>query len=335
MDKATKNKLWLMVIIALVIIGMLLTIVFNQLIPFLSSKKELANQNIVGDTEKIEDDTGYTYLGKEEVFNSNLLSKEEFKSQLNIGNYSNNVSTTKILTGISNIELFNNYLIEPINENSILSILDEKYKTEKKIDSNNVKHLAGQYTFIPIGTSASLVNNTAETFIFYGYRVNEIDKIAKEYGYIVTFNYVVKAFSIAPYEFQELKDLLETKELKANANIEQNIYNKLSFLEDSAKNYSKEVIRQFKYNTKYMPELAYVELDNEYSNKFGSAKAYQIYINKNKEKFDAIEVSTSIKKVSEGIITYTCTDRNQNKYFITTKEKDFFDFKIKFSNIIL
>ena len=335
MNKATKNKLWLMVIIALVIIGMLLAIVFNQVIPFLSSKKELATQNIVEEVEEIEEDTVYTYLGKEEVFNSTLLSKEDFITELNIGNYSRDISNTKILTGISKIELLNNYLIEPINDNSILSVLDEKYKTTKKINSNNLKDLAGEYTFIPIGTSVSLVNRLVETFIYYGYRVNENDKTAKEYGYLVTFNYETRAFSIAPYEFQELKDLLAAKESMVNENIEVNSYNELSFVEDTAKNCSKEIIKQFKYNTKYMPELASSELDSEYSNKFGSTKAYQIYVNKNKEKFDAIEVYTSIKKISEGTITYTCTDNNQNKYYITTKEKDFFNFKIKFSNIIL
>ena len=335
MDKATKNKLWLMVIIALVIIGMLLAIVLNQVIPFLSSKKELANQNIINEVEEIEEGTEYIYLGKEEVFTSNLPSKEDFIAQLNISNNSNSISTTKLLTGISKIDLFNNYLIEPINDNSILSVLDEKYKTAKKINSDNLKEFAGEYTFIPVGTSVSLVNNLVETFIYYGYRVNENDKTAKEYGYLVTFDYETRAFSIAPYEFQELKDLLATKESKVNANITINSYNELSFVEDTPKNCAAEMIRQFKYNTKYMPELAYAELDSEYSNKFGSTRAYQIYVNKNKEKFDAIEVYTSVKKLSEGTITYTCTDYNQNKYYITTNEKDFFDFKIKFSNIIL
>lgn len=335
MDKATKNKLLLMVIIALVIIGMLLAIVFNQVIPFFSSKKELANQNIVEVAEEVEEDTAYTYLGKEEVWDSNLLSKEEIELQLNIKNYSKNISIKKILTGISDIELLNKNLIEPINYNSILSILDENYKTNKKIDSNNVKELAGEYTFIPIGTSALPVSMTVETFIYYGYRVNETDKTAKEYGYLVTLNYVNRTYSVAPYELQELKDLLASKENKINTDIKLNSYNELTIVEDSAKNCSKEIIKQFKYNTKYMPELAYAELDSEYSSKFGSTKAYQIYVNKNKEKFDAIEVYSSIKKPNNEIIDYTCTDKDQNKYYITTKEKDFFDFKIKFSNIIL
>lgn len=333
MDKSTKNKLWLLVIIAFVIIGMLLAIVFNQAIPFISSKKEETKNNTV--IELDDKAEGYTYLGKEEASKSNLLSKDEMKKQLDIGRFSNNISIKKYLTGISNIDLLNNYLMEPVDEKSILSVLDENYKTDKNINSSNVKELVGEYTFIPIGTSAFAKNDNVETFIYYGYRVNETEKAASEYGYLVTFNYVAETFSLAPYEFQELKSILSKKETITNKNIVLNEYNRLIITDDSAERCASETLKLFKYNAKFLPELAFSELDTEYSNKFGSAKAFSKYIENNEERFDAIAVDKSIQKKSDGKITYTCTDKKQNVFYITSSENDFFDFKIKFSNIIL
>ena len=333
MDKSTKNKLWLMVIIAFTIIGMLLTIIINQALPFLSSKKN--NVQVNNTIELNNEAEGYTYLKEVELNKANLLTKDEQRRQLDIERFQNNIQMKKYLTGISKIDLLNNYLIEPVDEKSILSLLDDNYKNTKEINSNNIKDFAGEYTFVPFGASLFNKNSFSEIFIYYGYRINELTETAEDYGYIIRFCDSEGTFSVAPYEFQELKDVISKNEIDTQIIIKLNQYNQLILVDDTPEICAAETLKIFKNNANYIPVLAYEELEEEYAHKFGSAKAFSTYIEKNEEKFEEIEVVSVTKKEVGGEITYSCNDKNKNSFYIRTNENDFFDFKIKFSNIIL
>ena len=333
MDKrSNKIFLWLIIITAFVILIVTIYKAFNQFNFLGRDKKEEKEEQVVSMAQNTASE--YVYLKDKSAMEQSLLSKQEQKDELNINKFESRNTSNIYITGISYINIFNKNLNYPISKNVINSMLDEKFKVDKKINDEILDGFAGEYTFIPYGICELIQDSNLEKYLFYGYRVNEIEKTAEDYGYILTFNLSSSAFSIAPYTFNELKDVISKEDDYTNNIVSLNEYNRINIVDDTPEKDCNEIFRLFKYNAIYNYELAFDELEAEYSKKFGSSKAFSTYVESNQSKLESIQIESSTYKKDNETITYTCMDQNKNSFYIITNEKDFFDFKIQFSNII-
>lgn len=331
--RSNKIFLWLIIITAFVILVVTIIRAFNQFnILGVTSKDEKKEEQVVSKAQNTASE--YVYLKDKSAMDQSLLSKQEQKNQLNINRFeSKNISSTYV-RGISFINIFNKNLNYPISKNVINAMLDEKFKVDKKINDEILDGFAGEYTFIPYGICELIQDSNLEKYLFYGYRVNEIEKTAEDYGYILTFNNSSSAFSLAPYTFNELKAIISKEDDYTNNAVSLNEYNSINVINDNPEKDCNEVLKLFKYNAIYNYELAFDELEEDYSKKFGSSKAFSTYVESNQSKLESIQIESSTYKKDNETITYTCMDQNKNSFYIITNEKDFFDFKIQFSNII-
>ena len=331
--RSNKIFLWLIIITAFVILVVTISRAFNQFsFLVIANKDEEKEEKVVSTSQNTASE--YVYLKDKSAIEKSLLSKQEQKNQLNINRFESKNTSDIYVTGISLINIFNKNLKYPISKNVINSMLDEKFKVDKKINDEILDGFAGEYTFIPYGICELIQENNLNKYLFYGYRVNEIEKTAEDYGYILTLNYSSSAFSIAPYNFNELKDVVSKEDGYTNNAVSLNEYNNINSVNDTPERDCNELFKLFKYNAIYNYELAFDELEAEYSKKFGSSKAFFTYAESNQSKLESIQIESSTYKKNNEIITYTCIDQNKNSFYIITKEKDFFDFKIQFSNII-
>ena len=330
--RSNKIFLWLIIITAFVILVVTIIRAFNQFNFLDITNKDEKKEQVISKAQNTASE--YVYLKDKSVIEQTLLSKQKQKDELNINKFESRNTSNIYITGISYINIFNKNLNYPISTNVINSMLDEKFKKDKNIDDETLKEFAGEYTFIPYGICEIFQESNLNKYLFYGYRVNEIKNTAENYGYIITLNHSASAFSIAPYTFNELKDVISKEDSYTNNLLSLNEYNRINIVDDTPEKDCNEIFRLFKYNVIYNYELAFDELEAEYSKKFGSSKAFFTYVESNQSKLESIQIESITYKKENEIITYRCIDQNKNSFYIITNEKDFFDFKIQFSNII-
>ena len=221
----------------------------------------------------------------------------------------------------------------------IISCLDKNYVQKKGLKQDDLEGVEfGNFQFIPTSAYYSIQENY--NLIVYGYLINKESNTTEEYGYLVEMSYKNKSFAILPYDELKDKNLLniglnKTIEIEAYE-IEKNDYNILSPIVADDSNIAEFLLNQFKNNALYKPEIAFEQLDSDYASKFGDAKKFKQYVEKNKNKIESISISNlELVNQNNGNVLYKCYDSEGEPFYIQYSSSDFFKILFKFSNITI
>lgn len=222
----------------------------------------------------------------------------------------------------------------------LVNLLDKSQIDLLGINKDNAYSYAGFFNFVTQSGYRLQGDFDTTSIILYGYRINLANNTFEDYSYAVRFDSSSKTYSIFTNDYLTQKGFstitygqkiqLYDSELSNNGN---NIFR---FINSNSYDIAQDYLNTFKINAVCKPELAYKELNEEYATKFGSVEMFQDYINNNQEKLNTIVVNGCNKVTSGGNDKYVCQDSMGNVFTIlATPERDIFNFKIEFSNIIL
>ncbi len=222
----------------------------------------------------------------------------------------------------------------------LVNLLDKSQIELLGINKDNAYFYAGFFNFVTQSGYKLQGDFDTTSIILYGYRINLANNTFEDYSYAVRFDSSSKTYSLFTNDYLTQKGFstitygqkiqLYDSELSNNGN---NIFR---FINSNSYDIAQDYLNTFKINAICKPELAYKELNEEYAIKFGSVEMFQNYINNNQEKLNAIVVNGCNKVTSGGNDKYVCQDSMGNVFTIlATPERDIFNFKIEFSNIIL
>lgn len=333
-----KNNYYTLISIGIIVIILILIFVI------IINSKSAINGSFIRGINNVND----TNRTKEMIAND---ASEERAMQKSSGTFYRINNWNSYLDGISCINSYNNsitnlydqkngklsYKLDYEPDEELLKTLDKSYISKKGLSLKNIDTLAtGEYSFVPTSAYYSIQSNY--NLLVFGYLINKESNTTEEYGYLVEMNYIVNTYSIIP--FDEVKDMGladikdgTTKSIQ-NERIEEGA--KLFPTTASDRTIANHLLTVFKNNAVYKPELAFNQLDKEYSNKFGNAEGFKQYIEQNKDKLKKISLSNVEKQTTGGgYVLYKCYEDGNTSYYIQYSENDFLEISLKFSNIIL
>lgn len=353
MYKKTEKSLSLV----LIIIILLFLIAISCII--IKNKKEsmaIANnsaQEVINSVDNTTEETAKEYDFSETDDDTEDAEDEE-DDQSSLGNMELLTSRNEYLSAKQCIAEFNyitsklaykmNNQLEPGDNQDygqlLVNLLDKSQIELLGVNKDNAYSYAGFFNFITQSGYRLQGDFDTTSIILYGYRINLANNTLEDYCYAVRFDLSSKTYSIFTNDYLTQKGFstitygqkiqLYDSELSNNGN---NIFR---FINSNSYDIAQDYLNTFKTNAICKPELAYKELNDEYATKFGSAEMFQNYINNNPEKLNAIVVNGCNKVTSGEYDKYVCQDSTGNVFTIlATPERDIFNFKIEFSNIIL
>ena len=356
MYKKTEKSLSLV----LIIIILLFLIAISCII--IKNKKEsiaIANnsaQEVIDSVDTAEEpfeESGFNET-TEDAINDEEYEEDEEDDQSSLGNLELLTSRNEYLSAKQCIAEFNyitsklaykmNNQLEPGDNQDygqlLVNLLDKSQIDLLGINKDNAYSYAGFFNFVTQSGYRLQGDFDTTSIILYGYRINLANNTLEDYSYAVRFDSSSKTYSIFTNDYLTQKGFstitygqkiqLYDSELSNNGN---NIFR---FINSNSYDIAQDYLNTFKINAICKPELAYKELNEEYAIKFGSVEMFQNYINNNQEKLNAIVVNGCNKVTSGGYDKYVCQDSMGNVFTIlATPERDIFNFKIEFSNIIL
>lgn len=161
---------------------------------------------------------------------------------------------------------------------------------------------------------------TYEEAIYYTYGVILKDGSNKvEDCYMkINIDFQNSTFSMEPLKIEEYNkakngEINQIESMNITLN-ESNQYNSQSF---STEKMTKRYIKDYIFKMKYMPEVAFKLLDEEYRNKkFSNLDEFKNYVQKNSDRFDNFVLKSYGKEIEGNMTQYVATDTNDYYYQI-------------------
>lgn len=140
-----------------------------------------------------------------------------------------------------------------------------------------------------------------------------------------------KTFAVSPLTQKKYDNELEGKDNKEVKNIEENKYNKFTYMSVSDMTKAITIFNDYSEAMKDDPKKAYNMLNEEYKKKkFGSFEEYIKYIENRGNNFILSEYSVNEKS---DYTDYSCIDQNGNKYFF--REKSVMNYEVMLDNYVI
>lgn len=309
------------IIIILVIIIIIIVIVLLSL--FLSDKKE---------KERIEESYSDERIDYNNVQTESVTSSISFYSVVDcVRKYFDTINkNNSVYYGYNDEREYVKIIDDETIKQNIYNLLSEKYIKDKKITVNNVfehvENITEQVMFTPLKMDV-LKGENSNVYSVYGFIQNMDYKYIKDINIIVHQDEHNSTFAIEQIEEKNTRNsndiLLEQSNLRIQ-NKENNVYSNPKVNEEYI---AKSYFETFKRMLLAKPETSYKILNEEYKKKrFGNYEKYRIYIEKNRKKFESIDLKKYRFDDSKGYTEYVCLDQEKNFYIF--KEKAFFDFDV-------
>lgn len=140
-----------------------------------------------------------------------------------------------------------------------------------------------------------------------------------------------KIFAISPLTQKKYDNEVKEKGNKEVINIEENKYNKFTYVQISDMTKAITIFNDYSETMKDDPRKAYNMLNEEYrEKKFGNFEEYIKYIENRENNFILSEYSVNEKG---DYIDYSCIDQNGNKYFF--REKSVMNYEVMLDNYVI
>lgn len=252
-------------------------------------------------------DENNTVVNNGEQSNQNELAK-------------NSIEETNIYTILAIDNIIQNMFdyMRDNNKQALYNITDSNYVQKNNITTDNATSIYINVQKYYIQEVYVFQTNTRAEYYTYGFILKKGDSKAENYYLKINRDLKNSTFSIEPLKEEEYKKAKngEINQIE-NVEIKENSYNKYNYNLYSSKDVVKRYIKDYIFKMKYMPEVAFNLLDEEYRNKkFSNLDEFKNYVQKNSDRFDNFVLKSYGKEIEGNMTQYVATDTNDYYYQI-------------------
>lgn len=207
-------------------------------------------------------------------------------------------------------------------EQSLINMLDAEYINSKQITINNVLENLPKYTEeLEVTISDMYVNDKTErisAYVVSGDLRGKSSNTISKFKVIIKLDKINKAFKILPQSYVEEKyiSLENGNSIKIDVpeEITKNMDNIYEIKNINEETYTTDLFNRYKNELIYNRELAYQELDKEYSKaKFSNFNEYDTYVKNNIRNIALGKLDKYQKTIENGYTQYVLVDTKRKK----------------------
>lgn len=204
------------------------------------------------------------------------------------------------------------------NKQALYNITETNYIKKNNISTDNVITIYENIEKYYIQEMCAFETSTMSEYYTYGFILKENNDKPENYYFKVCKDSSNSTFSVSPLKIDEYNKAKEGKINKTeNESIKSNLYNKYNYNLYSGKDVAEKYINDFIFKMKYIPDVAFGTLDEEYRNKkFSNIDEFKSYIKNNSERFDDFIIRSYGREATENITNYEVEDINNYYYKI-------------------
>ena len=275
-----------------IIISLLVLLIILSIILIILIKQNNIDENLLPNNE----------LANTKVYASNSVKENNIYTILAIDNVIQNVI---------------DYAKES-NKQALYNITETNYIKKNNISTDNVITIYENIEKYYIQEMCAFETSTMSEYYTYGFILKENNDKPENYYFKVCKDSSNSTFSVSPLKIDEYNKAKEGKINKTeNESIKSNLYNKYNYNLYSGKDVAEKYINDFIFKMKYIPDVAFGTLDEEYRNKkFSNIDEFKSYIKNNSERFDDFIIRSYGREATENITNYEVEDINNYYYKI-------------------
>lgn len=233
---------------------------------------------------------------------------------------SNSVKENNIYTILAIDNVIQNVIdyAKESNKQALYNITETNYIKRNNISTDNVITIYENIKKYYIQEMYAFETSTMSEYYTYGFILKENNDKPENYYFKVCKDSSNSTFSVSPLKIDEYNKAKEGKINKTeNESIKSNLYNKYNYNLYSGKDVAEKYINDFIFKMKYIPDVAFGTLDEEYRNKkFSNIDEFKSYIKNNSERFDDFIIRSYGREATENITNYEVEDINNHYYKI-------------------
>ena len=233
---------------------------------------------------------------------------------------SNSVKENNIYTILAIDNVIQNVIdyAKESNKQALYNITETNYIKRNNISTDNVITIYENIEKYYIQEMCAFETSTMSEYYTYGFILKENNDKTENYYFKVCKDSSNSTFSVSPLKIDEYNKAKEGKINKTeNESIKSNLYNKYNYNLYSGKDVAEKYINDFIFKMKYIPDVAFGTLDEEYRNKkFSNIDEFKSYIKNNSERFDDFIIRSYGREATENITNYEVEDINNYYYKI-------------------
>lgn len=233
---------------------------------------------------------------------------------------SNSVKENNIYTILAIDNVIQNVIdyAKESNKQALYNITETNYIKRNNISTDNVITIYENIEKYYIQEMCAFETSTMSEYYTYGFILKENNDKPENYYFKVCKDSSNSTFSVSPLKIDEYNKAKEGKINKTeNESIKSNLYNKYNYNLYSGKDVAEKYINDFIFKMKYIPDVAFGTLDEEYRNKkFSNIDEFKSYIKNNSERFDDFIIRSYGREATENITNYEVEDINNYYYKI-------------------
>lgn len=233
---------------------------------------------------------------------------------------SNSVKENNIYTILAIDNVIQNVIdyAKESNKQALYNITETNYIKRNNISTDNVITIYENIEKYYIQEMCAFETSTMSEYYTYGFILKENNDKPENYYFKVCKDSSNSTFSVSPLKIDEYNKAKEGKINKTeNESIKSNLYNKYNYNLYSGKDVVEKYINDFIFKMKYIPDVAFGTLDEEYRNKkFSNIDEFKSYIKNNSERFDDFIIRSYGREATENITNYEVEDINNYYYKI-------------------
>lgn len=233
---------------------------------------------------------------------------------------SNSVKENNIYTILAIDNVIQNVIdyAKESNKQALYNITETNYIKRNNISTDNVITIYENIEKYYIQEMYVFETSTMSEYYTYGFILKENNDKPENYYFKVCKDSSNSTFSVSPLKIDEYNKAKEGEINKTeNESIKSNSYNKYNYNLYSGKDVAEKYINDFIFKMKYIPDVAFCTLDEEYRNKkFSNIDEFKSYIKNNSERFDDFIIRSYGREATENITNYEVEDINNYYYKI-------------------
>ena len=233
---------------------------------------------------------------------------------------SNSVKENNIYTILAIDNVIQNVIdyAKESNKQALYNITETNYIKRNNISTDNVITIYENIEKYYIQEMCAFETSTMSEYYTYGFILKENNDKPENYYFKVCKDSSNSTFSVSPLKIDEYNKAKGGKINKTeNESIKSNLNNKYNYNLYSGKDVAEKYINDFIFKMKYIPDVAFGTLDEEYRNKkFSNIDEFKSYIKNNSERFDDFIIRSYGREATENITNYEVEDINNYYYKI-------------------
>ena len=233
---------------------------------------------------------------------------------------SNSVKENNIYTILAIDNVIQNVIdyAKESNKQALYNITETNYIKRNNISTDNVITIYENIEKYYIQEMYVFETSTMSEYYTYGFILKENNDKPENYYFKVCKDSSNSTFSVSPLKIDEYNKAKEGEINKTeNESIKSNSYNKYNYNLYSGKDVAEKYINDFIFKMKYIPDVAFGTLDEEYRNKkFSNIDEFKSYIKNNSERFNNFTLKSYGKDIKNDSIDYEVEDINNYYYKI-------------------